>query len=343
MSAAISSGAMSPRTMAERSRRRCRKSLPAMSRVAGISIPQCSAGEVQEHCLEIGLGDVDGVDGHVDLLGRLEKQGQHSPALAGDHLHCVARRGDAVNTGYRATRRGKRFEVAGGGHLDAVTFSELLDEFSPSSFSDEAAVVDDANPAADVFGLFHVVGCVEDCHATTTELLDSLKDRVTALGVYADRGFVEDEESRVVEESRANVEPSLHPAGKGINAIVRAVTQFAEFKYFGDSLAHDVGRKFVEPGDEAQVLARRQVRIERDVLRNVAKKTLHGQISVDVTPFNGHLARVGLEQSANHLDRGRLARTIRSEESIDLAGFDGETDALDGGAITERPSQVLTP
>ena len=52
---------------------------------------------------------------------------------------------------------------------------------------------------------------------------------------------------------------------------------------FGHALAHDVGGKLVEPGDEAQVLARREVRVERDVLGHVADQAPHGEIGVDVS------------------------------------------------------------
>ena len=84
----------------------------------------------------------------------------------------------------------------------------------------ESAVVDDAHPVAEALGLFHVVGGVEHREAVTPEHLDGLQDLVAALGIDTDRGFVEDQQRRAVQQAGGDVGTPLHPARVGVDAFV---------------------------------------------------------------------------------------------------------------------------
>src|SRR5205085_10913209 len=50
---------------------------------------------------------------------------------------------------------------------------------------------------------------------------------------------------------------------------------------------------------------------------------------------HAHLAAGGIEQTAQHLERGGLARAVRSEKTDDLAFADRERDRLDGWHVLE--------
>ena len=57
---------------------------------------------------------------------------------------------------------------------------------------------------------------------------------------------------------------------------------------------------------------------------------------------DGRAATRGREQRAQHADRRGLARTIGAEESVDLAGFDVEIDAVHRGHTLELADDRFT-
>ncbi len=51
----------------------------------------------------------------------------------------------------------------------------------------------------------------------------------------------------------------------------------------------------------------------------------------------------GTQEAHDHLDRGRLARTILAEESVELAGLNGQVETVDGGRLAEAADKALRP
>ena len=52
-------------------------------------------------------------------------------------------------------------------------------------------------------------------------------------------------------------------------------------------------------------------------------------------PEHAHRAGVGRRQAEQHVDRGGLAGAVGAEEGDDLAGRDGQVDAVDGTHAAE--------
>jgi hypothetical protein len=75
----------------------------------------------------------------------------------------------------------------------------------------------------------------------------------------------------------------------------------------------------VHARDEVEVLADGEVFPERETLRHVADFALDRGRIADVVAQAGALARIGLEQPADHADGSRLAAAVRAEEAVDLA------------------------
>ncbi len=57
--------------------------------------------------------------------------------------------------------------------------------------------------------------------------------------------------------------------------------------------------------------------------------------SQGVKPSTRALARGGVEQAGEHLQRGGLAGAVRAEKADDLAGLDRKADLLDGLDVVE--------
>src|SRR6185503_17335971 len=80
------------------------------------------------------------------------------------------------------------------------------------------------------------------------------------------------------------------------------------------------GGHAIDAAEELEVLANGQVVVEGELLGHVPDALPH-VLRAEIPPLARELdlAPGGIEEAAQHLDRGRLARAIRAEESVDLA------------------------
>jgi hypothetical protein len=86
----------------------------------------------------------------------------------------------------------------------------------------------------------------------------------------------------------------------------------------------------VKPTEEPQVLDRRQIGVDGQVLGHVADRSLHGPgLGVEVATDHLDRATVSSEQAAQHRDGRGLARTVGAEQAIGLPGRDREADIVD--------------
>ena len=134
-----------------------------------------------------------------------------------------------------------------------------------------------------------------------------------------------------MEQADADVEPALHAAAEGLDPIAGALGEADE----REDLAHPVlelaAAEPVEPAEEHEVLARREVRVDRELLGDVADARLGRDLpDVDRLAVEGHLARVARQQPADHRDRRRLAGAVGPQQAVGLALVDLEADAADG-------------
>src|SRR5207245_11387857 len=105
-----------------------------------------------------------------------------------------------------------------------------------------------------------------------------------------------------------------------------------------DALVAGPPREPIEPGEEAEVLASREVGIQRDLLRDVADGRLGvGGALVDGPAGGTDLAAVTPQQPADHRDRRRLPRAVGAQQPVALAGRDLESDVVDGETAPIAP------
>ena len=114
---------------------------------------------------------------------------------------------------------------------DSVSVCSLISR--GRALRDDAAVVDDADAVGDAVGLVHVMGGQEDGDALGfVELFDVSPELVAALRIEAERGLVEEEDLRRVQEAAGDFETPLHAAGELLDLIVAALPEFEELEQF---------------------------------------------------------------------------------------------------------------
>ena len=187
------------------------------------------------------------------------------------------------------------------------------------------------------------MGRVEDGHAALPQLVDGLEDGVAALRVDADGGLVEHQQLRLVQQADADVEATLHAAGVVVGAVVGAVGRPVSSSTASTRSSRASRPQPLEPAEEAQVLASREVGVDGQVLGHVADGGLGlGGVDVDRLPGHGDLAAVALEQAADHRDGGGLAGAVGTQQAVGLAAGDVEADAVDGDPFAVALAQVAT-
>ena len=102
-----------------------------------------------------------------------------------------------------------------------------------------------------------------------------------------------------------------------------------------------VRRQMEQARVQVEVLANRQLGIERERLRHVADAHARAHVAgVDRTAEQRRLARGRRQQPGQHLHGRGLAATVRADEAEDLAALDGEAHVVDGGEVAEAAGQV---
>ena len=215
--------------------------------------------------------------------------------------------------------------------LDASLLRHDLDQLVVGADGDHLAVVHDADAVAELLRLFHVVGRVEHRHALVAQRQDAVQDGPPALRVDADRGLVQVEHARLVQQGHADVDAPLHAAGVLVHAVLLAVDQADELQHLVDALLELRAGKPVHAAPEQQVLAGGHVRVQGDVLRHDADDRLDRLgVRHDRVPVHEGVAPGWAQQAGEHGDGGGLAGAVGAEQAEDLALVDVEAHLVDG-------------
>ena len=101
------------------------------------------------------------------------------------------------------------------------------------------------------------------------------------------------------------------------------------------------GIESVQLADVAQVLARRETDIEAVGIRQDADEPLHGdRVGDRVDAVDRHSTRVRAEEAVEGAQGGRLAGTIRAEQTRDAVVSRREADTVDRQDVAEAPFEI---
>ena len=165
---------------------------------------------------------------------------------------------------------------------------------------------------------------------------------MAALRVDADGGFVEHEEAGLVQQSGSDVQPPLHPSRVLVDQVVTPVGQAHQLEAGVNALVATTPSQPVQAGEEAQVLAPREIGVQGDLLGDEANGCLgRGGLLVHREPGDPHLAPVSAQEPTDHGDRRGLPCSVGAEEAVALTRADVEADAVDRHPVPESLRESL--
>ena len=153
-------------------------------------------------------------------------------------------------------------------------------------------------------------------------LARQLREKVTKahalFGIEADRGFVDDQQLRVVEQCLGNAHALAHATGIAAEPAVGQVVQPDHMQALIHARRHAAWWQALHRGKEGQEFACRQGFIDAEILRQVAKLAPQRVgLAGDVLATPQHPPAAGLGQGGQHPHQGRLAGAIRPEQPDD--------------------------
>ena len=267
-------------------------------------------------------GRLDGGDGRRDDACAVVGAGAHGSALADDLV-------EQRDPGEALGRNGSRCGV---GQLeDEAVAAQLALELVGSPGCDDASVVDDGEPIGEVVGLVEVVRRQQDGHPLGARHPGDLRPHLGAsLRVEAGRRLVEEEDHWAVDQADGDVELAVHAAAVGLGEPVGRLGEVEAVEQLVSAFVRGRSAEALDAGGHDEALAaghhRRGARLLGDQTDAVAHRA---RVAQHVVPGDGRAARVGPGEGRQDADRCRLAGAVGAEQTKDLAGVDGQAEAVE--------------
>ena len=200
-----------------------------------------------------------------------------------------------------------------------------LHQLRESPLGAKASIDEDADPIGQLRGLIEVVGREEDRHPLPAESAQQVVDPLPRLRIDARGGLVEEQDVGAMEGAGGEVDAALHPPGERRDAArrrdrSRPVHARARVVASSDLAAGQAG----QAAQDLEVLADRQIRVERDLLGDEAEAAAQGRIEARVGPSDAHAPGVEADAPADRPDEARLPGAVRAEKGVDLATAAGK-------------------
>jgi len=151
------------------------------------------------------------------------------------------------------------------------------------------------------------------------------------LRVQADRGFIQKQDVRRVQQPAGDLQPPHHTAGEGLDPAVPPVPQIHHVQDRLQSLRDLRAGHPVQLGVEAEVPLSRQIAVERRVLEHQPDRPADlVALMGDVVPGDGGRSGGRPGQGAQHVDGGGLPGPVRAEEAEPFALCHVQVEAVHG-------------
>jgi hypothetical protein len=151
-------------------------------------------------------------------------------------------------------------------------------------------------------------------------------------GVQPDRRLVKDQHRRVVQQRVGQPDALAIALGQVADGLALHVIQPAAVQHVLDASLTSNAIQVAQARAEIEVFTNLHLRVQRHVLRQVAKALTHpDRIVKDVVPGDRGRAAGGRHETGEHLHRRALAGPVGAEEADDAALCHVERHAIDGG------------
>ena len=151
-------------------------------------------------------------------------------------------------------------------------------------------------------------------------------------------GLVEDQEVRLVHEGLQQADLLPIAFRQRLHAPVEL-----DVEALGELFGKPDPREPAEPGEVRQVLPRGEPVVQAEVARQVADPPASARTSPRIDSEHAHSARRRTDEVEEQADGRRLARSVRAEEAVDLAGLDHEVETDDAPVRSGTASLTAVP
>mmetsp|Transcript_76087 Transcript_76087/g.184002 ORF Transcript_76087/g.184002 Transcript_76087/m.184002 type:complete len:962 (-) Transcript_76087:416-3301(-) len=266
--------------------------------------------------------------------GLHERLARHDGALdvvLHQSAQALALRGSAASFALGLRRAVCRRELALG-DVQVVPDAVRLLQLERRRFAFDLAVDHDGCVVAKHLGFFHRVGSHQDDAALLLQVANQATDGHLALCVNAGRRLVKDHKSRVADHRDAQRQPALLPTAE-FRGLEQGRGALVESRGTQRRVRHllDVGEA-MDAGEQLDVVARRQIRVERVALRNEPDARVAAAEPTAGFVENCDVADVALE-SQHAVNQRRLASAIVAQQHGHLPCREAQAHVVHGHLV----------
>ncbi len=227
--------------------------------------------------------------------------------------------------------------------LHHVGLQMLRDQLARLAFGDFFAVVQHQQARAQALGFVHEVGGQQNRLALLQQQLQPLPHQVPRLRVQPGRGFVEQQQARVVDERARQAQAPLHAARQFTGLAAGLVRQRGKFQQRRHAGAH-LRRLHAEiAAIDLQVFRAAEIRVQRVELADHAETGLdgqriggHAQTAILAVRKISDLAGVRRGQAQAHADGGGFSGAVGADHAQAFAGRN-----LEGQVVHDHRAAVV--
>ena len=186
------------------------------------------------------------------------------------------------------------------------------------------------------------VGGEEDGAALVAHLAHHALQQMRRLGVKAHKGFVHDDELRLMQPRGDDGQLLLHAVGIGGDRLGQILRQLEGVGVFSDALLPLPRSDAEDIGHEVQVLDARHKVVQVGVVGDVGHLPLAAQgIRLDGLTVNGDLPLIELQNAHHGFQRGGLACAVVADEAVNFAGPDVQAQVVDRLFLSVKLCKML--
>ena len=194
--------------------------------------------------------------------------------------------------------------------------ADFVDQFLGLAAQQQMALVDDGHVGAQVGHVGHDVGR-QDHRLVFADIGQQIMEAHALLRVEPGRRLVDDDQFRVAQQGLRDAEALAHATGKAAQALVAHVEQIGLLQQAIDDFAPPRPlRQSFQHGEVVEQFIRRHLRIQAEVLRQVAQHAADLVLVVEyVVVAEEDGAGIALLQGGQGAHQGRLAGAIRAQQA----------------------------
>jgi len=238
----------------------------------------------------------------------------------------------------RADRSRGRVQVTGAGEVQPdVPAGDAALELGGAALGDDAAVVEDRDPAGELIGLLQVLRGEEDRDAGRHQVANDLPHGPAAARIKAGGRLVQENQPRLTDQGHREVEPTPHAAGVGGRLLPGVRGQVEAVEQRRGTAPAVAAAQVVQVRHQPHVLlAGQQIVHRRELAGDADRGADRIGLGGYVMPGHPDLPAVRADQGGQDLHGGGLAGAVRAEQGKDRPLGHGQVDAVEDRRAAER-------